>query len=243
MALATDRLIKIDESHSRYSMTEMLSHKLLTKAEESTLSRQYKLGQIIKRQIADLQESLGHKPSDAELEEYLNLTYHDVDHLIQKSERAKHHLISSNMKLVLSIAQRKQHLGLSHPDLVFEGVRGLQKAVEGFDPERGYRFGTYSTLIINQMIHKALDDHSRIVRVPLQFTKICRTVTKEQNDFVEEHGRQPTYEELSEICKLSIHDVKLVFKSLEKILSVESKLVSNKMSTKNQDKGQGQFTS
>lgn len=118
--------------------------------------------------------------------------------IIAGDEDAKHDLITANLRLVISIAKRYAGRGMPFLDLIQEGNIGLMKAVDKFDYTKGFKFSTYATWWIKQAIARAIADQARTIRIPVHMVETINKITKAQRQLVQELGRDPTAEEISE---------------------------------------------
>jgi len=118
--------------------------------------------------------------------------------ILAGDEDAKNKLITANLRLVISIAKRYTGRGMPFLDLIQEGNIGLMKAVDKFDYTKGFKFSTYATWWIKQAIARAIADKARTIRIPVHMVETINKITKAQRQLVQELGRDPTAEEISE---------------------------------------------
>ena len=118
--------------------------------------------------------------------------------IAEGDEEAKQDLIQANLRLVIAIAKRYAGRGMPFLDLIQEGNMGLIKAVDKFDYTKGFKFSTYATWWIRQAIARAIADQARTIRIPVHMVETIYKITRAQRQLVQELGREPTAEEISE---------------------------------------------
>ncbi len=121
--------------------------------------------------------------------------------------RSRRLLAESNLRLVVAVAKKFRNRGLSFEDLIQEGNVGLMKAVEKFDPDRGYRFSTYATWWIRQAVQRAVADKGRAIRLPVYLTERVNKLRRARAELTARTGREPEASELAERLGMDLEDV------------------------------------
>jgi len=156
------------------------------------------------------------------------MTVADLKKQIRRSLRAKAALTESNIRLVISIAKRYQHRGLSFQDLCQEGILGLTRACEKFDPEKGFRFSTYATWWIKQSVMRAIADQGRTIRLPVHIHDQLSSLRKYEYELRTELGRDPTMKELMARANLTADKIEFLNRVSQNAISMETQLTSSK---------------
>ncbi len=145
-----------------------------------------------------------------------------VERSLEKANRAKSELIQANLRLVVSIAKKYTNRGLMFLDLIQEGNIGLMKAVDKFEYQRGYKFSTYATWWIRQAITRAIADQARTIRIPVHMIETINKLMRTSRYLVQEHGREPTSEEIAEKMEFPLDKVRKVLKIAKEPISLET---------------------
>ena len=186
---------------------------LLTITQESEYARMYQESLMCQDKI-DTYKKQGKQLSEDELNE--------LNEKIELGEEARKILIESNLRLVVSIAKRYLGRGLPFLDLIQEGNMGLMKAVNKFDPTKGFKFSTYATWWIRQAITRAIADNARTIRIPVHMVETINKLVRTTRRLTQEKRREPTAEEIAAEMKISVEKVQQIQRIAQEPMSFDA---------------------
>ena len=202
----------ISDDSVRLHLREIGKIPLLTGDEELELAQKVVAN---REELDEVQTSL--KQDDLTPSERRNLEARAA-----RLSRPKDKMAEANMRLVVSIAKRYSGRGLDFLDLIQEGHTGLLRAVEKFDPDKGFKFSTYATWWIRQAITRAIADQARTIRIPVHMVETINKLLRTQRRMTQELNREPTIEELAKELEMEPEKVEYVIKIKQDISSLDA---------------------
>ena len=172
--------------------------------------------------VADLRERLRH--GQEQWAQHSNLSVAELKQTLHHGRRARDRMIQANLRLVVAVAKKYQQRGMELLDLVQEGTLGLERAVEKYDPTRGFRFSTYAYWWIRQGITRAIATQSRTIRLPVHVTEKLNRIKKAQHQIASEHGRLASVADLAQELGLSEEVVRLTLMRVPRSVSLDTRV-------------------
>ncbi|MCF2152268.1 RpoD/SigA family RNA polymerase sigma factor [Desmonostoc muscorum LEGE 12446] len=186
----------------RSYLKEIGRYPLLTPEQEITNARALQQMMAIEEQRSNLALQLNREPTARELATLLGQTEAEVQSIVQQGQKAKQKMVTANLRLVVSVAKKYQNHNLDFLDLLQEGALGLQRGIEKFDPNKGYKLSTYTYWWITQSITRAIADKSRTIRLPIHINEKLNKIRRIQQQLSQSLGRPPVVAEIAESLNL-----------------------------------------
>ncbi|MFY8148517.1 MAG: RNA polymerase sigma factor, RpoD/SigA family [Prochlorococcaceae cyanobacterium] len=194
---------------------------LLTPEEELTLARLVQRRELLLRLEPAAAEAAGAEEHLQAWASRAELTPVELRQALRRGARARERMIQANLRLVVAVARKYLHHGMELLDLVQEGTLGLERAVERFDPTRGFRFSTYAYWWIRQGMSRALATQSRAIRLPVHVTDKLHRIRRAQERLTERLGRPPTLAEVGRETELGEEAVRLTLRQVPRPVSLD----------------------
>jgi len=211
----------------RVYLQEIGQFPLLTSDQEITYGRQVQQMIAIEQHKDHLSEQLHREPTLAELATFVNKSETEITRILHLGQRAKQKMVTANLRLVVSIAKKYQRRNLEFLDLIQEGAIGLQRGVEKFDPNRGYKLSTYIYWWISQAITRAIAEKSRTVRLPIHITEKLNQIKKVQRELFQTLGRRATVTEIAQTLNLQPSQIREYLSAASGTVSLDLKVGDN----------------
>lgn len=203
---------------------EMARYPLLKPSEEVELARRVQDLVAIEELQQKLEREWGRRPLKAELATAVGLSEAQLDIRLHQGRSAKRRMISSNLRLVVSIAKRYLNRGVPFLDLIQEGALGLNRATEKFDPQKGYKFSTYAYWWIRQGITRTIANQGRTIRLPVHIVEQLGKLKRAHRDLKRSFQRNPTEIELAQTLDIPLEQLRYLLQVRRKSLSLNHRI-------------------
>ncbi len=211
----------------RIYLQEIGRYPMLTADQEIAYGRQVQQIMAIEQRKNELTQQLDREPTMVELAVDIEKSELEIAQIQNLGQRAKQKMVTANLRLVVSIAKKYTKRNLEFLDLLQEGAIGLQRGVEKFDPNRGYKLSTYVYWWITQSITRAIAEKSRTVRLPIHITEQLNKIKKVQRELFQTLGRPASVVEIAETLDLQPSQIRDFLSSSKQPISLDVKIGDN----------------
>lgn len=211
----------------RIYLQEIGRYPMLTADQEIAYGRQVQQIMAIEQRKNELTQQLDREPTMVELAVDIEKSELEIAQIQNFGQRAKQKMVTANLRLVVSIAKKYTNRNLEFLDLLQEGAIGLQRGVEKFDPNRGYKLSTYVYWWITQSITRAIAEKSRTVRLPIHITEQLNKIKKVQRELFQTLGRPASVVEIAETLDLQPSQIRDFLSSSKQPISLDVKIGDN----------------
>lgn len=202
-------------------LQEISRYPLLSPKEEILCAKQIQAMLLLDRQQRAIASKLNRQPTSLELVALLDKSEQEIKLIFNQGQRAKKRMLSANLRFVVMVVKRYQNRGLELLDLIQEGSLGLCKSVEKFDPNKGYKFSTYTYWWIRQSIIKAITKQGRVIRLPEDVTESINKIKKVRQELSQSLNRCVSVAEIAQSTNIKIEKIQEYTMLSQKILSLD----------------------
>ncbi|MEA5606325.1 RpoD/SigA family RNA polymerase sigma factor [Nostoc sp. UHCC 0252] len=208
----------------RIYLQEIGQYPLLKPEEEIAYARLVQEMIAIEQSKNELTQQLDREPTMTELANAVEKTETQIRAALHLGQKAKQKMVTANLRLVVSVAKKYQNRNLEFLDLIQEGAIGLQRGIEKFDPNLGYKLSTYAYWWISQAITRAIAEQSRTIRLPVHLTEILNKIKKVQRESFLKLGRHATAEEIAASLNISPDKLREYLSASRTAISLNKKI-------------------